>query len=92
LDIYIQTRAHWIFFLETRACKKKILDLGDAFLEVTRTRGAHCRFSYLRRIFKERLLQQLESENEHGDLGVAEVTGPGCPHIFAIPGGDHALH
>jgi hypothetical protein len=31
-------------------------DPGDALVEVTRTRGAHCRFSYLRRIFKERLL------------------------------------
>jgi len=41
-------------------------DPGDALLEVTRTRGAHCRFRYLRRIFKERLLQQLELENEHG--------------------------
>jgi hypothetical protein len=31
-------------------------DPGDALLEVTRTKGAHCRFGYLRRIFKERLL------------------------------------
>jgi hypothetical protein len=28
-------------------------DSGDALLEMTRTRGAHCRFSYLRRIFKD---------------------------------------
>jgi len=26
------------------------------------------------------------------DWGGAEVAGPGCPHIFAILGGDHALH
>jgi len=28
---------------------------GDALDEVTETRGAHAQFSYLRRIFKERL-------------------------------------
>jgi len=32
---------------------------GDALDEVTETRGAHARFSYLRRIFKERLQLQL---------------------------------
>jgi len=26
------------------------------------------------------------------DSGGAEVAGPDCPHIFAILGGDHALH
>ncbi|RHN51109.1 putative protein-serine/threonine phosphatase [Medicago truncatula] len=41
-------------------------DPGDAVVEVTPNRGAHCRFSYLRRIFKDRLLQQLELENEYG--------------------------
>jgi len=38
---------------------------GNA-LEVSDTRGAHARFSYLRRIFKERLLEQLEADNEGG--------------------------
>jgi len=28
-------------------------DLGDALLEVTKTKGAHCRFGYLQRIFKD---------------------------------------
>jgi hypothetical protein len=41
-------------------------DLGEALVEVTRTKGAHCRFGYLRRIFKERMLEQLALENEHG--------------------------
>ena len=39
---------------------------GDALKEVTETRGAHARFSYLRRIFKERLQLQLELDNEGG--------------------------
>jgi hypothetical protein len=33
---------------------------------VNDTKGAHARFSYLRRIFKESLLQQLEADNEGG--------------------------
>ena len=37
---------------------------GDAFDEVNETRDAHEQFSYFRRIFKERLLQQLEADNE----------------------------
>jgi len=41
-------------------------DPGDDLVEVTRTRGAHFRFSYLWRIFKERMLQQLVLANEHG--------------------------
>jgi len=31
--------------------------MGNAIEEVNDTRGAHARFAYLRRIFKERLLQ-----------------------------------
>ena len=38
-------------------------DLGDALIEVEKTKGAHCRFSYLERIFKERL-------KDHGDLEI----------------------
>jgi len=34
--------------------------------EVNETGGAHARFSYLRKIFKERLLLQLELDNEGG--------------------------
>jgi len=40
--------------------------VGDALDEVTETRGAHARFSYLRRIFKERLQLQLALDNEGG--------------------------
>jgi len=39
---------------------------GEAHVEVTCTKGAHCRFGYLRRIFKERMLEQLALETEHG--------------------------
>ncbi|RHN46794.1 putative protein-serine/threonine phosphatase [Medicago truncatula] len=40
--------------------------LGDALDEVNKTRGAHARLSYLRKIFKVRLLLQLELDNEGG--------------------------
>jgi hypothetical protein len=40
---------------------------GYALEEVNDTGGAHARFSYLRRIFKERLLQQFEADNK-GDM------------------------
>ena len=39
---------------------------GDALDEVTKTRGAHARFSYLRRNCKERLQLQLKLDNEGG--------------------------
>jgi hypothetical protein len=39
---------------------------GDALDEVNDTRGAHARFSYLMRIFKERLMKQLKFDNEGG--------------------------
>jgi hypothetical protein len=42
------------------------IDPGQALVEVTRTKGAHCPFSYLRRIFKERMLEQLALETKHG--------------------------
>jgi len=41
-------------------------DPGEALVEVTQTKGAHCRFSYLRRIFKDRMLEQLALETEYG--------------------------
>jgi len=41
-------------------------DLGEAHVEVTHTKGAHCRFGYLKRIFKERMKEQLALETEHG--------------------------
>ena len=41
-------------------------DLGEAIVEVTKTKGAHCRFSSLRRIFMDRMLEQLALEIEHG--------------------------
>jgi hypothetical protein len=41
-------------------------DLGAAVPEVTQTKGAHCRFSCLRKILKERMLEQLVLETEYG--------------------------
>jgi len=41
-------------------------DPGDAIREVTQTKGAHYQFSYLRKIFKECMLEQLELETEYG--------------------------
>jgi hypothetical protein len=45
-------------------------DLGDALIEVEKTKGAHCQFGYLQRIFKESLKEQFALEIEHG--GVTE--------------------
>ena len=39
---------------------------GDALKEVEKTKGAHCLFSYLERIFKERLKEQRDLETEYG--------------------------
>ena len=39
---------------------------GDALKEVEKTKGAHCRFSYLERIFKERLKEQRDLKTEYG--------------------------
>jgi len=41
-------------------------DPGETHVEVTRTKGAHCRFVYLKRIFKEHMKEQLALEIEHG--------------------------
>jgi len=41
-------------------------DPGEALVEVIQTKGAHCRFSYLRRIFKDRMLEQLALGTEYG--------------------------
>jgi hypothetical protein len=41
-------------------------DPGDALIEVEKTKGAHCRFSYLERIFKDRLKEQRDLESEYG--------------------------
>jgi len=40
-------------------------DPGEALVEVTQTKGAHCRFRYLRRIFKDSMLEQLALETEY---------------------------
>ena len=39
---------------------------GDALIEVEKTKGAHCRFGYLERIFKECLKEQRDLETEYG--------------------------
>jgi hypothetical protein len=41
-------------------------DPGDALIEVEKTKGAHCRFSYLERIFKDRLKEQRDLTAEYG--------------------------
>jgi len=43
-------------------------DPGEALVEVTKTKGAHCRFGYLQRIFKQRMKKQLELKTEHGSV------------------------
>jgi len=39
---------------------------GDALIEVEKTKGAHCRFGYLERIFKERLKEQRDLKTKYG--------------------------
>ncbi|XP_024634854.1 protein MAIN-LIKE 1-like [Medicago truncatula] len=41
-------------------------DTGDALIKVDKTKGAHCRFSYLERIFKDRLKEQRDLAAEYG--------------------------
>jgi hypothetical protein len=41
-------------------------DMGEALKEVEKTKGAHCRFSYLETIFKERLKEQRDLAAEYG--------------------------
>ena len=43
-------------------------DPGEALVKVTKTKGAHCRFGYLQRIFKQRMKKQLELKTEHGSV------------------------
>ena len=40
-------------------------DPGEALIEVEKTKGVHCRFGYLQRIFKERMKEQLDLETEY---------------------------
>jgi len=51
---------------------------GDALKEVEKTKGAHFRFGYLERIFKERLKEKRDLETEYG--------------VTQEYGGDHDLH
>jgi len=39
---------------------------GDALKEVEKTKGAHCQFGYLERIFMERLKEHRDLETEYG--------------------------
>ena len=39
---------------------------GDALIQVEKTKGAHYRFCYFERIFKERLKEQRDLETEYG--------------------------
>ena len=40
--------------------------MGDALIEVEKIKGAHCRFGYFERIFKECLKEQRDLETEYG--------------------------
>jgi len=41
-------------------------DPGEVVVQVKKTKGAHCRFNYLRRIFEDRMLEQLALETGYG--------------------------
>ncbi|XP_024634491.2 protein MAIN-LIKE 2-like [Medicago truncatula] len=47
-------------------------DTGDALIEVDKTKCAHCRFSYLEKIFKERLKEQRDLAAEYGETEEVE--------------------
>jgi len=57
---------------------------GDALDEVTETRGAHARFSYLRRIFKERLQLQLALDNDGGMKDEVQRLRDQTLHIYLM--------
>jgi hypothetical protein len=40
------------------------VDARDAWKEINDTKGGHARYSHLKRVFKERLLEQNEAYNE----------------------------
>jgi len=50
---------------------------------VTDTNGGHARFSYLRRIFKELLLEQLEADNE-GDVVLVQRLREQALYIYLL--------
>jgi len=58
-------------------------DPGDALKEVTDTNRGHARFSYLRRIFKEHILEQLGAYNE-GDMVLIRKLREQAPHIYLL--------
>jgi len=59
-------------------------DMGDALEEVTSTRGAHARFSYLSKIFKQRLLRQLKVFLEDGMAEKVQRLRDQTLHIYLM--------
>jgi len=57
---------------------------GDALKEVEKTKGAHCRFGYLKRIFKERLKEQRDLETEFGVTQEAQRLRDQAVHIYLL--------
>ena len=68
-------------------------DPGDALEEVTNTRGAHARFSYLSNIFKQRLLRKLKVFHEDGMIEEVQRLRDQALRIYLMYlMGDHTLH
>jgi len=57
---------------------------GDALKEVTETRGAYARFSYLRKILKQRLQLQLELDIEGGMEEEVQSLQDQALHIYLL--------
>jgi len=66
---------------------------SDALKEVIKTKGAHCRFGYLERIFKERLKEQRDLETEYGVTQEVQRLRDQVVRIYLLYlVGDHDLH
>jgi len=59
-------------------------DLGDALKEVEKTKGAHCQFGYLERIFKERLKEQRDLVIEYGVTEEVRMLRDQCVCIYLL--------
>jgi len=59
-------------------------DLGDALKEVEKTKGAHCRFGYLERIFKECLKEQRDLVTEYGVTEEVRRLRDQCVRIYLL--------
>lgn len=57
---------------------------SDALKEVNMTKGAHCRFSYLEMIFKERLNEQRDLTVEYGVTGEVQRLQDQAVRIYLL--------